>query len=209
MEHIPIVVFKNGEVLGTYPNLQKLHRYMKTEFPTYTDNRIYDIINHGIDDLNRVNLNGDIYEFRTKEVIRLKRAERKTRSHKTDLSGQYRNIKRIEASIGGYFGTSYKFEVDLVSGEFFWSTEGDDFEPGIASKMDSEGLEIFIEALSKCRVLSWKNEYMDRDVLDGTQWSLDIQLDDLCIEKSGSNAYPKEWKRFCKVIQNMTGKPFH
>lgn len=86
MEHIPIVVLKNGEILGTYPSLQELHRYMKTEFSTYTDNHIYDIINHGIDDLKRENLNGDIYEFRTNEEIRLKRAERKTRSYKTVLS---------------------------------------------------------------------------------------------------------------------------
>lgn len=86
MEHIPIVVLKNGEILGMYPSLQELHRYMKTEFSSYTDNQIYDLINLGIDDLERVNLNGDIYEFRTKEEIRLKRAERKTRSYNTDLS---------------------------------------------------------------------------------------------------------------------------
>jgi hypothetical protein len=59
---------------------------MKTKFSTYTDNQIYDIINHGIDDLTRANLNGDIYEFRTNEEIRIKRAERKTRSYNTDLS---------------------------------------------------------------------------------------------------------------------------
>lgn len=37
MEHIPIVVLRNGELLGTYHNLQELHRYMKTRFSTYTD----------------------------------------------------------------------------------------------------------------------------------------------------------------------------
>ncbi|MFD0694959.1 hypothetical protein ACFQZT_12705 [Paenibacillus sp. GCM10027628] len=80
MEHIPIVVLKNGGLLKEYNNLQELHKYLKFEFPTYTDKLLYDIINHGVDDFKRVNLSGDIYEFRTLEEIRLKRAERKTRS---------------------------------------------------------------------------------------------------------------------------------
>jgi hypothetical protein len=110
------------------------------------------------------------------------------------LDKDYENIKRIQASIGGYFGSSYTVEVDFVSGEIVWNAREDGiFEPGITIQMDSEGLEIeiFREALSKCHILSWEQKYIDPHTLDGTQWSLDIEFDNLCIEKSGSNAYPK------------------
>jgi hypothetical protein len=125
------------------------------------------------------------------------------------LDKDYKNIKRIEASIGGYFGTSYTFEVEFDRGKVTWEAREDGIlEPGLILQMDTENIITFREALSKCRVLSWKNEYIDPNTLDGTQWSLDIEFDDLCIEKSGSNDFPKEWKRFCKVIQKLTGKPF-
>lgn len=209
MEHIPIVVLKNGELWGTYSNLQKLHKYMKIEFPTYTDKRIYDIINQGIDDLTREKLNGDIYEFRTKEEIRLNRAERKTRSHNTDHSNHYKNIKGIKASIGGYFGSSYSLEVEFITGKITYEgREGGNVEPSLSLQMDSEGIVNLREELTKCRIFDWHNEYIDSDTTDGTQWSLDIGLDDRTIHIYGSNTFPKEWKKFCKVIQKLTGKPF-
>jgi hypothetical protein len=209
MEHIPIVVLKNGELWGTYPNLQKLHKYMKIEFSTYTDKKLYDIINHGIDDLKRKNLNGDIYEFRTKEEIRLNRAERKSRSYNTDLSDHYKSIKRIEASIGGYFGSSYSLEVEFITRKITYEVRKDgNVEPSLSLQMDNEGVVNLRDELTKCRILDWNKEYIDSDTMDGTQWSLDIELDDRTIHINGSNEYPKEWNRFCKVIQKLIGKPF-
>ncbi|NHN34854.1 hypothetical protein [Paenibacillus agricola] len=124
------------------------------------------------------------------------------------MKTEYENIKRIVASVGGYFGTSYTVEVEFDRGKITWEARGDDFEPGLILQLDIESMNTFREALSKSRILSWKNEYIDPNTLDGTQWSLDIEFDDICIEKSGSNDYPKEWKRFCKVIHKLTGKPF-
>jgi hypothetical protein len=121
----------------------------------------------------------------------------------------YENIERLKASVGGYFGSSYTFEVDFDKGKTTWEVREDGvLEPGLTLQMDTEGINAFREALSKCRILDWKNEYIDPDILDGTQWSLDIELEDRSIQINGSNAYPKEWKRFCKVIQVLTGKPF-
>ncbi|QGQ96593.1 hypothetical protein EHS13_17785 [Paenibacillus psychroresistens] len=81
-------------------------------------------------------------------------------------------------------------------------------EPGLTLQMDNRDINAFREALSKCGILEWDKEYIDPDTIDGTQWSLDIELEDRSIHIHGSNAYPKEWKRFCKVIQVLTGKPF-
>jgi hypothetical protein len=124
------------------------------------------------------------------------------------MKTEYENIKRIEAFIGGYFGTSYTFKVEFDRSEVIWEASGDNFEPALMIQMDIESMNTFREALSKCRILDWKKEYIDPDTIDGTQWSLDIELEDRSIHINGSNTYPKEWKRFCKVIQKLTGKPF-
>jgi hypothetical protein len=124
----------------------------------------------------------------------------------------YENIKRIKAYVGGHFGTRYTFEIDISSRKVAWSAidmeGGLDFEPNIILHMDTESINSFKEALSKCRILSWNNNYTDPHIFDGTQWCLDIEFDHLCIEKLGSNAYPKEWKSFCNVIQKLTDMPF-
>jgi hypothetical protein len=125
------------------------------------------------------------------------------------LDKGYENIKRIIASVGGYFGSSYTFEFELVRGKITWEANEDGvFEPALILQMDTESINTFREAMTKCHILTWEQKYIDLHTLDGTQWSLHIEFDDLCIEKSGNNAYPREWERFCKVIQKLTGKPF-
>lgn len=125
------------------------------------------------------------------------------------MKTEYENIKRIVASVGGYFGTSYTFKVEFDRGKVTWEAREDGVsEPGIILKMDIESLNNFRKAMIKCRILSWKNEYIDPNTLDGAQWSLNIELYDKLIEKSGSNAYPNEWEKFCNIIQKLTGKPF-
>ncbi|CAM3016363.1 hypothetical protein PASE110613_12490 [Paenibacillus sediminis] len=124
------------------------------------------------------------------------------------MNQDYNNIKKIEASIGGYFGSSYKFKADLVNGHISWSTEGEYFEPPIILNMDAEGITLVRNGLRECNILSWDKEYIDHHILDGTQWSLEIQLSEKSIHINGSNAYPPEWKKFCEVVRKLSGKPF-
>jgi hypothetical protein len=121
----------------------------------------------------------------------------------------YKNIKRIEASIGGYFGSSYNVEVDFLNGKVTWrGGEGLYTESVYVKQADTESMNTFINSIRNCRILKWENNYNNPHILDGTQWSLNIELDDRIIEKSGSNAYPNEWEKFCKIVQKLTGKPF-
>jgi hypothetical protein len=127
------------------------------------------------------------------------------------MEKDYGNIKRISASIGGFFGTSYTVEIDIMTGKIMWNTsEGEIFysESKLILQIDSESTKEFVEAIRKCCVLNWEEKYVDLDILDGTQWNLNIELDNMNIKKSGSNAYPKEWEEFCNIIQRFTGKPF-
>jgi hypothetical protein len=122
---------------------------------------------------------------------------------------EYENIKRIEASVGGYFGSSYTFAIEFVTGWMNWEERGMGIlESGLNEQITAEGINSFKKELSKCRILNWKNEYIDRDTIDGTQWTLDIQLEDRNIHISGSNEYPKEWAKFCKCIRKVTNRNF-
>lgn len=132
---------------------------------------------------------------------------------------EYEDIKQIIASVGGYFGSSYKVEVEFVNGKISYEESGMGIiEPptivmpmdneDIDMPMDNEGIAKFREELVKCRILDWDNEYIEPNALDGTHWSLDIELEDKVLHIHGSNAYPNEWKRFCKAIRKLTGKPF-
>ncbi|SEB99583.1 hypothetical protein [Paenibacillus sp. GP183] len=119
----------------------------------------------------------------------------------------YENIKRIEASVWGYFGSSYNVEVDLLNGKVIWS-EGLYKVSEYVKQADTESMNTFIYGINNCRILNWEKNYNNLNILDGTHWSLKIELDDRIIEKSGSNAYPNEWEKFCNIIQKLTGKPF-
>ncbi|MHA0855685.1 hypothetical protein [Paenibacillus sp. CMAA1364] len=115
------------------------------------------------------------------------------RWYNTDLSDQYKTIKRMEASIGGYFGSSYSLEVEFITRKMTCEVREDgNVEPILSLQMDNEGIVKLRVELTKCRILDCKVEYIDPESLDGTQWSLDIELDDRTIQIYGSNAYPKE-----------------
>lgn len=57
-------------------------------------------------------------------------------------------------------------------------------------------------------LLDWKAKYLEPDICDGTQWSINIEAGEKIIHKYGSNKYPKEWKLFCNLIEAITGRSF-
>ncbi len=123
------------------------------------------------------------------------------------LEKSYEDIKRIKASVGGYSGPNYEVEIDFVNGIATWK-EGMYQELEHTKDLDAASSTKYIKELSNCRVLNWGQQYIEPCVLDGTQWSVEIDFDDACVCKYGSNAYPKEWKRFCRLIEKCVRKPF-
>jgi hypothetical protein len=120
----------------------------------------------------------------------------------------YEGIRYFKAYVRRYSGPNYHIEINIISGKVKWS-EGLYKETEYEKKVDVEDIKQFIEELSKCHVLKWGQKYVKPYVLDGTQWSIEIEFDDICIYKSGNNAYPKEWKKFCKLVKDLIGKPFN
>ena len=71
-----------------------------------------------------------------------------------------------------------------------------------------ELIEEFIERLKFIDFLNWKSKYVDPDVLDGTQWEIEIIREGRNLKKYGDNSYPNEWEEFCKAIEKVSGKSF-
>jgi hypothetical protein len=87
----------------------------------------------------------------------------------------------------GSFGAWSKLE--LVNGTFY---ETPQFEK-VALRRREPTLEKWITfryLLDHLNAWNWRPDYCNQNILDGTQWSLEIEYGDTKISCSGSNSYP-------------------
>ncbi len=64
--------------------------------------------------------------------------------------------------------------------------------------------EFISDVFLKYRIDDWHKEYINRDIDDGTQWSVKITLDNgSALEHYGSNDFPPNWRSFVKYINNL------
>ncbi len=98
--------------------------------------------------------------------------------------------RQFSASIGGFMGGSYK--VELQGGAVTYTTFGAGRRNPKSTKITPTAAEWreFRNALDEVKVWRWRAEYMDRRVMDGTQWSLDVAFADRAVKARGSNSYP-------------------
>lgn len=126
------------------------------------------------------------------------------------MSGKkYEEIRRIKANIGRHCDLSSNVcvEVDLIAFRVTWN-QGLYKQVRFEKPIDAASAKKFIQRLRQLRVLDWGPRYDNLGVLDGTQWSIEVEFDEVCIVKGGSNGYPKEWDGFCRLIQDVAGRPF-
>ena len=97
----------------------------------------------------------------------------------------------MEFSIGGFFGGRYfiRLENDILEyGESVGHPDNGYIKLSISpSKQKWKNFKKKLDAID---VWSWKNEYNNPNVLDGTQWELEIDYGDQKIKSYGSNLYP-------------------
>lgn len=115
----------------------------------------------------------------------------------------------IEASVGGYFGSSYQVCIDLENKV----TTYKNLEGGYEIISDREliiedtAIEKFRSEMESIRILEWKKEYFE-PILDGTSWSVIIKTAGGAFESSGSNAFPRNWGKFCSSIEKIVAGEF-
>lgn len=121
----------------------------------------------------------------------------------------YREIVCVIACVGGYFGTSYRVEWHMKTGEVTHKLWENSMEENASIHTTTFNDASYLDSLKNTNLLSWKKDYQPNEmILDGTSWTVEIQTVNKVIEKYGSNAYPKEWEVFCELMERVSGKKF-
>lgn len=124
--------------------------------------------------------------------------------------GAYYQVRQVVFEVGGYFGGYYLLVIIA-------NTDGADLalvkNPGEETlselHLTQRRWETLLDKLfGKLYIHEWKEEYIDEDILDGTQWSLKIDLDaDHIIKTGGSNAFPPYWEELLQTFRYYSGVP--
>ncbi len=121
------------------------------------------------------------------------------------------SIIYIKAYVGGFWGPNCSIEADALKGKLKRSYTHCDQEEFIDDVIDitPEAWKALLRALKNCDFEYWVDKYEDPHICDGTQWSVEVQLDTgKKIKKWGSNIFPGRWKQFCRAMSKLAGVPF-
>jgi hypothetical protein len=113
-------------------------------------------------------------------------------------------ILSVEASVGGYFGSSYQVYIDLENKTASYKNLEGGYEI-ISDReliIENTAIEKFRSEMESIRILKWEREYFE-PILDGTSWSVTIKTAGGVFESSGSNAFPRNWGKFCNSIEKI------
>ena len=127
--------------------------------------------------------------------------------------------KTMTLYIGGWDGPSYS--VTLTNDVVVYREGGGgpliDKAPEQVISPRAEQWKQFRTDMDTIEIWNWKTNYIDHDVLDGTQWRVEITYSNRSITAEGSNAYPgssgpeisTQFRRFLEAVRKLiNGKPF-
>lgn len=107
------------------------------------------------------------------------------------------------ASIGGYTGSSYSVRWEggwLIYESYGYGYEKEDelrYHPAF------DEWERFWDAIDGINLWTWEDRYENPDMMDGTNWSVELVWGDQQIKSYGSNAYPPKFKQFCAAVSGL------
>lgn len=119
--------------------------------------------------------------------------------------------KRLVAAIGGFLGASYRVVLnDDGSVNYLQNPRTLVSLPGTkrtSVHVSDEQWRHFREVLNQANIKGWKNQYIDRGVVDGTSWEIDVEYPDRTFKSQGLNAYPdsKSFDLFLSAVSELLG----
>lgn len=121
-----------------------------------------------------------------------------------DLKQAIVNMIKFEYSCGGYFGgyTGLEIVVEITGTIKVITTHSMKREPISTREMSKAEFEKFKRKLYRY-IKDWNLKYTDNDILDGTQWSLEITSSTEHIQFYGSNDFPSNFQSFAKFIKGI------
>lgn len=127
---------------------------------------------------------------------------------KKDLAEDYRDIvTSIKFSVGGFFDGYTEITIRKNDNGAFvkaQKTFGYEELPEPKQITSAKWQRIVNQLYGQLYLHEWKKEYVDPNVLDGTQWSLDINLTNKRVRHYyGSNDYPPYWTELKKIFREF------
>ena len=118
----------------------------------------------------------------------------------------YKNVESIKASVGVNSDVHYTMEIDFQSRKLKWINLkiGDNYD----KTMRAATFENFIEQLKIINPLAWRPNYLNHNIHDGAEWSVEVIRDERHIKKYGYNKFLDNWDEFCQLISKVSGKRF-
>lgn len=115
----------------------------------------------------------------------------------------------LKAYIGGYFGTSFEVEIDLENKKATYKKieQFYNIEKIRTFQLDDVVLKSFKAKIDSIRIIDWDRSY-HAPALDGTSWTLHVKTLESIFASEGSNAFPKNWGKFCNCIEKIVGGGF-
>lgn len=129
------------------------------------------------------------------------------------------DFDHFEFSIGGFFGTGHRLLIEKQTDGYLMRygrsspypvfseldneiLDGTDDRAFIKRHLDKSEWEKIAQKLDHCEIIEWKRKNNDNDILDGTQWGIEIKAKGLRkISIYGSNAYPPYWSNFINLLK--------
>lgn len=146
----------------------------------------------------------DVYA-KTGAIYHLSRTEQAAAKFEADLLA----LKRLDYSIGGFFGGFQEIQIDVNHGAIINVAVTRPFGLVAPPVPQSNLPDDFLGALQKLHLEDWRHRY-DSDVLDGTQWELKLTYANGSRGRSyyGSNNYPYNFQALQKLMTTIAGPDF-
>ena len=119
----------------------------------------------------------------------------------------------LTAMVEGYAGLSYQVRINFIKNYFIaieWRNK-DHRRPITVINPESYGsFDEFKREFQDLKIWEWAPIYRKEDgiILEGQYWSVKLKTHGKVYESIGAQAFPPNWKRFCKAIEKLTGAPF-
>ncbi|HSI11800.1 MAG TPA: hypothetical protein VK961_07135 [Chthoniobacter sp.] len=133
-------------------------------------------------------------------------------SHAADPSAA---PKKFSVAIGGFLGGSFRVEMTAPDALVYTHnprtfTGGPNTNQTTVKVTDAQW-KAFRSRLDAAKVWTWKSDYVNNGILDGTLWNLTADFGDKKIESHGRNAYPDQAQfdaMLAAVRELLGGKDF-
>jgi len=124
-------------------------------------------------------------------------ANKKLRS--CNLDELKEKLIRLYFEIGGFFD-DYK-SIDVIKSDKKIMCVYNNRYKRKKINFSNEKWNEFVCKIFENNIHKWKETYYDYDILDGTQWNLEMEFNGLTnFDSHGSNKCPKNWKKFMEII---------